>query len=53
MLLLVRHEDHPIGQILSSPAVRRHETVRRLADDRLLPVEPLPAVAVAADGLRR
>jgi broad specificity phosphatase PhoE len=47
--LLVRLEDYPIGRILSSPAVRCQETVRPLAGDRLLPVEPLPAVGVAAD----
>ena len=47
--LLVGLEDYPIGRILSSPAVRCQETVRPLAGDRLLPVEPLPAVGVAAD----
>jgi phosphohistidine phosphatase SixA len=47
--LLVRLEDYPVGRILSSPAVRCQETVRPLAGDRLLPVEPLPAVGVAAD----
>jgi phosphohistidine phosphatase SixA len=47
--LLVRLEDYPIERILSSPAVRCLETVRPLAGDRLLPVELLPAVGVAAD----
>ena len=47
--LLVRLEDYPIGRIFSSPAVRCQETVRPLAGDRLLPVELLPAVGVAAD----
>jgi phosphohistidine phosphatase SixA len=47
--LLVRLEDYPVGRILSSPAVRCQETVRPLADDRLLDIKLLPPVGVAAD----
>jgi 8-oxo-dGTP diphosphatase len=47
--LLVRLEDYPVGRILSSPALRCQQTVQPLADDRLLGVELLPALGVAAD----
>jgi broad specificity phosphatase PhoE len=47
--LLVRLEDYPIGRILSSPTVRCQQTVQQLADERLLRVEPEPALGVAAD----
>ena len=44
--LVERLEDYPIERILSSPAVRCRETVEPLADDRYLPVDPLPALGV-------
>jgi 8-oxo-dGTP diphosphatase len=47
--LVVRLRDHPIGRILSSPTVRCRQTVQPLADDRGLPVEPVPALGVAAE----
>ena len=47
--LVVRLEDYPVGRVLSSPTVRCQETVRPLAGDRHLDVEPLPAVGVTAD----
>jgi phosphohistidine phosphatase SixA len=47
--LLVRLEDYPVGRILSSPALRCQQTVQPLADDRLLGIELLPALGVAAD----
>jgi phosphohistidine phosphatase SixA len=47
--LLVRLEDYPVGRILSSPTVRCQQTVQPLADDRLLHVEALTALGVAAD----
>jgi broad specificity phosphatase PhoE len=47
--LLVRLEDYPIGCILSSPTVRCQQTVQPLALDRLLGIEALPALGVAAD----
>jgi phosphohistidine phosphatase SixA len=47
--LLVRLEDYPVGRILSSPADRCRQTVQPLADDRLLSIEPIPELGVAAD----
>ncbi len=47
--LLVRLEDYPVGRILSSPTVRCQQTVQPLALDRLLGIEALPALGVAAD----
>ena len=47
--LLVRLEDDPIGCILSSPTLRCQQTVQPLAVDRLLGIESLPALGVAAD----
>jgi 8-oxo-dGTP diphosphatase len=47
--LLVRLEDYPIGRILSSPTVRGQQTVQPLAVDRLLGIEALPVLGVAAD----
>jgi phosphohistidine phosphatase SixA len=47
--LLVRLKDYPVGRILSSPADRCRQTVQPLADDRLLPIEPIPELGVAAD----
>jgi phosphohistidine phosphatase SixA len=47
--LVVRLRDYPVGQILSSPTVRCRQTVQPLADDRGLPIEPVPALGVAAE----
>jgi phosphohistidine phosphatase SixA len=47
--LLVRLEDYPVGRILSSPTLRCQQTVQPLADDRLLRIEAIPALGVAAD----
>ena len=47
--LVVRLEDYPIGRVLSSPTVRCQQTVAPLAQDRHLPIEPIPALGVAAD----
>jgi phosphohistidine phosphatase SixA len=47
--LLVRLEDYPVERILSSPADRCRQTAQPLADDRFLPIEPIPELGVAAD----
>jgi phosphohistidine phosphatase SixA len=47
--LVVRLEDYPVERILSSPTLRCRQTVEPLARDRLLPVEPVPALGVEAD----
>jgi 8-oxo-dGTP diphosphatase len=47
--LVERLWDFPVEQILSSPAVRCHQTVRPLARDRYLRIESAPALAVDAD----
>ena len=46
--LVVRLEDYPVDRILSSPTVRCHQTVRPLARDRLLRIEPVAALDVDA-----
>jgi phosphohistidine phosphatase SixA len=46
--LVVRLEDYPVDRILSSPTLRCRQTVEPLAADRLLPVEPVPALGVEA-----
>jgi phosphohistidine phosphatase SixA len=46
--LVVRLEDYPIERILSSPTLRCHQTVEPLARDRLLRIEPAPALGVDA-----
>jgi broad specificity phosphatase PhoE len=47
--LVMRLEDYPVEQILSSPTVRCHQTVQPLARDRLLRIEPRFALGVDAD----
>jgi 8-oxo-dGTP diphosphatase len=49
---VVRLEDYPIWRILTSPALRCHQTVQPLARDRRLRVEPEPALGVGADPAR-
>ena len=44
--LVVRLEDYPVDRILSGPSQRCRQTVEPLARDRLLPVEPVPALGV-------
>ena len=44
--LVVRLEDYPIERILSSPSLRCVQTVRPLAADRFLEIEPLAALGV-------
>jgi phosphohistidine phosphatase SixA len=46
--LVVRLEDYPVDQILSSPTLRCQQTVQPLARDRFLDVEPLAALGVDA-----
>jgi phosphohistidine phosphatase SixA len=46
--LVVRLEDYPIERVLSSPSLRCVQTVRPLAADRFLAVEPLAALGVGA-----
>jgi 8-oxo-dGTP diphosphatase len=46
--LVVRLEDYPIERVLSSPSLRCVQTVRPLAADRFLEVEPLAALGVGA-----
>lgn len=46
--LVLRLEDYPVEQILSSPAVRCQQTVQPLARDRSLPIEPVSALGVDA-----
>ena len=46
--LVVRLEDYPIERILSSPSLRCGQTVRPLAADRFLEIEPLAALGVGA-----
>jgi 8-oxo-dGTP diphosphatase len=47
--LVVRLEDYPVERILSSPSLRCVQTVRPLAADRFLEIEPLAALGVGAD----
>jgi broad specificity phosphatase PhoE len=47
--LVVRLDDYPVEQILSSPAARCLQTVEPLARDRLLQVEEVAALGVDAD----
>ncbi|HZD69541.1 MAG TPA: phosphoglycerate mutase family protein [Actinomycetes bacterium] len=50
--LVVRLEDYPVERILTSPALRCHQTVQPLARDRRLPIERSDALdrdASAAD----
>jgi phosphohistidine phosphatase SixA len=47
--LVIRLEDYPVEQILSSPTVRCHQTVQPLACDRRQPIEPLAGLGVDAD----
>ena len=44
--LVVRLEDYPVERILSSPTLRCLDTVRPLARDRFLKVEPVAALGV-------
>jgi phosphohistidine phosphatase SixA len=44
--LVVRLEDYPVERILSSPTLRCLDTVRPLALDRFLKVEPVAALGV-------
>jgi 8-oxo-dGTP diphosphatase len=44
--LVVRLEDYPVERILSGPALRCLDTVRPLARDRFLEVEPIAALGV-------
>jgi 8-oxo-dGTP diphosphatase len=46
--LVVRLEDYPIERILSSPTLRCQQTVEPLARDRLLNIQPAPALGVDA-----
>ena len=46
--LVVRLEDYPVDRVLSSPSLRCVQTVRPLAADRFLEVEPLAALGVGA-----
>lgn len=46
--LVLRLEDYPVEQILSSPAVRCQQTIQPLAEDRSLPVEPVAQLDVDA-----
>jgi 8-oxo-dGTP diphosphatase len=44
--LVVRLEDYPVERVLSSPTLRCLDTVRPLARDRFLEVEPVAALGV-------
>ena len=44
--LIVRLEDYPVERILCSPTLRCRQTVQPLARDRMLQVEPVPALGV-------
>lgn len=46
--LVLRLEDYPVERILCSPTLRCHQTVQPLARDRLLRIEPVPALGVGA-----
>jgi broad specificity phosphatase PhoE len=46
--LVVRLEDYPIERVLCSPSLRCVQTVRPLAADRFLGIEPLAALGVEA-----
>ena len=46
--LVFRLEDYPVERILCSPTLRCRQTVEPLARDRLLRVEPMPALGVDA-----
>ena len=46
--LVVRLEDYPIERILCSPTLRCRQTVQPLARDRMLEIEPVPALGVEA-----
>ena len=50
--LVVRLEDYPVDRILSSPTLRCQQTVRPLARDRFLDVEPLAALGVDASPIQ-
>jgi phosphohistidine phosphatase SixA len=47
--LVERLWDYPVEQILSSPAVRCHQTVQPLARDRYLRIESAPTLGVGVD----
>jgi phosphohistidine phosphatase SixA len=47
--LVRRLEDYPVERILCSPTVRCQQTMQPLARDRVLGIEPLAALGVAAD----
>jgi phosphohistidine phosphatase SixA len=47
--LVFRLEDYPVERILCSPTLRCRETVRPLARDRFLEIEPLAALGVDVD----
>jgi phosphohistidine phosphatase SixA len=47
--LVLRLEDYPVERILCSPTVRCQQTMQPLARDRLLGIEPLAGLGVAAD----
>jgi phosphohistidine phosphatase SixA len=47
--LVVRLEDYPIRRILTSPALRCHQTVQPVARDCRLPIEPEVTFGVDAD----
>ena len=44
--LVVRLEDYPVERILCSPTLRCRQTVEPLARDRMLRIEPVPALGV-------
>ena len=46
--LVVRLEDYPVERILTSPALRCHQTVEPLARDRMLRIEVVSALGVDA-----
>ena len=46
--LVFRLEDYPVDRILSGPTLRCQQTVRPLARDRFLEIEPLAALGVDA-----
>jgi phosphohistidine phosphatase SixA len=47
--LVLRLDDYPVERILSSPALRCLHSVAPLARQRLVPVEPFPALGLDAD----
>jgi phosphohistidine phosphatase SixA len=44
--LVVRLEDYPVERILCSPTLRCRQTMEPLARDRMLRIEPVPALGV-------